>query len=110
MKTIAAAAAALLALSSLAFAQNDKAGKEDESATRSPWSGQTIDRNTGGVGSRTSIIKKDIGDGWSVGGQLTTKYEDPVIGGTGAPPPQPFGSRDTGRSSTIFGPYFEKKF
>lgn len=96
--------AMLVALTGLAHAQSST----DDTDKKSPWSGAVIDHKDGGLGSRTSILKKDVGDGWSIGGQLTTKYQDPNIGGTGAPPPHPF--RGESRSNTVIGPYFEKKF
>ena len=73
---------------------------------QSPWSGMTINRYDGLTGDSTTILKRDMGGGWSLGGQMTTPYQDPKIGGAGAPPPPP----QLERGHTLFGPYLEKKF
>jgi hypothetical protein len=48
-----------------------------------------------------------MGEGWAVGGQMTTPYKDPALGGSG-PPSNPLESPRSGH--TILGPYLEKKF
>ena len=74
---------------------------------KSPWSGMSINRYDGLTGDSTTVIKRDIGGGWSLGGQMTQPYQDPKIGGTGVPaPPQ----LDRPGGHTLFGPYLEKKF
>jgi hypothetical protein len=95
----------MLALTAAAAAQ-DAQHTKDAKGIKSPWSGSVTDQNIGGVGARTSTLKRDVGDGWSIGGQVTTKYQDPALGGNG-PPREPLGGS---RNTTIFGPYLEKKF
>lgn len=91
------------ALTTFAHAQ-DKPGLD---INKSPWSGSTTDRNDGLSGSSTTTIRRDIGDGLSIGGQVKTPYQDPALGGSG-PPANPIdGARSGG---TTFGPVLEKKF
>jgi hypothetical protein len=107
----------LLALTGLAGAQNNnqdnnqgnqgKLDKKDD-APKSPWSVTTVNRDYGNTGTSTTVIKKDVGDGWSVGGQMSTPYADRTIGGSGAPGLQQ--QFESPKSNTIFGPYLEKKF
>jgi hypothetical protein len=101
----------LVALMAIAQAQQAQQAQQPQQKpvpdlNQSPWSGMTIDRYDGLTGDSTTIIKRDMGGGWSVGGQMTTPYQDPKIGGTGAPPPPP----QLERGHTLFGPYLEKKF
>jgi hypothetical protein len=95
----------LAALTTGAVAEDAKGSKAPKEP-KSPWSGSITDQNAGGIGTRTSTLKREVGDGWSVGGQMTTTYQDPALGGSG-PPREPLGGS---RSNTIFGPYLEKKF
>ncbi len=41
---------------------------------KSPWSATTNERSDGLSGTSTTTIKRDIGDGFSVGGQMKTPY------------------------------------
>ena len=50
---------------------------------------------------------RDVGDGWSLGGKMTTPYQDKTIGGSGAPGLKQYESRSP---TTVFGPVLEKKF
>jgi len=75
--------------------------------TKSPWSVQTTDKSDGYFGSSSTTITRDIGDGWSVGGKMTTPYEDPKLGGSGAPGLKQYESPG---ADTTFGPVFQKKF
>ncbi len=93
----------LAVLGSLAQAQE----KSVPDLNKSPWSGTTTERSDGLSGTSTTTIKRDIGDGLSVGGQMKTPYTDPALGGSG-PPANPVDSARGG--STIFGPVLEKKF
>ena len=100
----------LLALMTVAQAQQPQQKPEQKPVpdlNASPWSGMSINRFDGLTGDSTTIIKRDMGSGWSIGGQMTTPYQDPKIGGTGVPPP-PQLDRPSGH--TLFGPYLEKKF
>jgi hypothetical protein len=107
--------AVLAALTTLAHAQQnpiDKPAGEKAGATKtpepnSPWSVKTIDRSDGYFGSSSTTVTRDIGDGWSVGGKLSTPYEDPKIGGSGAPGLKQYESPG---NNTVIGPVFEKKF
>ena len=85
----------------------DKRGQPAPDLNKSPWSGMSVNRYDGLTGESNTIIKRDMGGGWAVGGQLTTPYQDPKIGGTGQPAP-PQLERPAGH--TLFGPYLEKKF
>ena len=106
----------LLALAASAQAQQPQPKPDQKPApdakpvpdlNHSPWSGMSINRYDGLTGDSTTIIKRDMGGGWAVGGQVTTPYQDPKIGGAGAPAP-PQLERPGGH--TLFGPYLEKKF
>jgi hypothetical protein len=102
--------AVLAALTTLAQAQDTRQDAKPEPKgieTKSPWSVTTTDRSDGYFGSQSTTIKRDIGDGWSLGGKLTTPYEDPAIGGSGAPGLKQYESPG---NTTTFGPVFEKKF
>jgi hypothetical protein len=107
----------LLALTTLAHAQDrpppDKPvqkrieEKPVPDLNKSPWSVDTTTSSDGLRGNSTTTIKRDLGDGLSIGGQMKTPYQEPVVGGRGAPD-NPF---EGGRSGpTIFGPVLEKKF
>jgi hypothetical protein len=74
---------------------------------KSPWSATTTERSDGLSGSSTTTIKREIGDGLSVGGQTKTPYTEPALGGSG-PPANPVDSARGG--GTILGPVLEKKF
>ena len=93
----------LAALVSLAQAQE----KSVPDLNKSPWSGTTSERSDGLSGTSTTTIKREIGDGFSVGGQMKAPYQDPALGGSG-PPANPVDSARGG--NTIFGPVLEKKF
>jgi hypothetical protein len=100
----------LLALAASAQAQQPQQKPEPKPAPdldKSSWSGMSINRYDGLTGEQSTIIKRDMGGGWSLGGQLTTPYQDPKIGGTGVPPPPQL---DRPGGHTLFGPYLEKKF
>jgi hypothetical protein len=75
---------------------------------KSPWSATLTNQDNGFTGTSKVIIKRDIGQGWSVGGQMITPYADQRIGGSGAPGLQQ--DLDGPGHSTMFGPVFEKKF
>ena len=72
---------------------------------KSPWS---VDSSTksDGAGTPRTTIKREIGDGLSIGGQMKPPYQEPVVGGQGPPGPLE-GARG---GSTILGPVLEKKF
>ncbi len=93
----------LVALGCLAQAQD----RPVPDLNKSPWSGTTTERSDGLSGSSTTTIKREIGDGLSVGGQMKTPYQDPALGGSG-PPANPVDSARGG--NTVFGPVLEKKF
>lgn len=93
----------LLALGSLAQAQD----KPVPDINKSPWSATITERSDGLSGTSTTTLKRDIGDGLSIGGQMKAPYTEPSLGGSGAPS-NPI---DSARSSgTILGPVLEKKF
>jgi hypothetical protein len=73
----------------------------------SPWSVDTVTKSDGYFGSSSTTIKRDMGEGWSLGGKMTTPYEDQKIGGSGAPGLKQY--ENPGRGTT-FGPVLEKKF
>ena len=91
------------ALGALAQAQERPA----PDLNKSPWSGTTTERSDGLSGTSTTTIKRDIGDGLSVGGQMKTPYTEPALGGSGPPANPVDGARG---GSTILGPVLEKKF
>jgi hypothetical protein len=93
----------LAALGCLAQAQE----KPAPDLNKSPWSGTTTERSDGLSGTSTTTIKREIGDGLSVGGQMKAPYQDPALGGSG-PPANPVDSARSG--GTTFGPVLEKKF
>ena len=99
----------LAALATVAHAEDAKVDKPEPKGleTTSPWSVNTTDRSDGYFGASSTTITRDIGDGWSVGGKLTTPYEDPKLGGSGAPGLKQYES--PGANTTI-GPVFQKKF
>jgi hypothetical protein len=103
--------AMLAALTSLAVAQDGKTDTRPEPPKRieskSPWSVETLDRSDGYFGSSSTTIKRDMGDGWAVGGKMTTPYQDQRIGGSGAPGLQQY---ESPKNNTMFGPVLEKKF
>jgi hypothetical protein len=74
---------------------------------KSPWSGTSTNKRDGLTGTSTTTLKREVGEGWAVGGQMTTPYQDPALGGSG-PPSSPLDSTRSGH--TILGPYLEKKF
>jgi len=88
---------------------SDKPAKPAPDLNQSPWSGMSINRFDGLTGDSTTIIKRDMGGGWAIGGQMTAPYQDPRIGGTGVPPPPQLDRPGVG-GHTLFGPYLEKKF
>jgi hypothetical protein len=97
----------LAALTASAQAQDKKADDKDKTPVKSPWSVNTTDRKDGYFGSSSTTVTRDVGDGWSVGGKMTTPYQDQVIGGHGAPGLKQYENPGTG---TVFGPVLEKKF
>jgi hypothetical protein len=104
--------ALLVTLTTLAQAQGDDAGRKPvESKTpdlnASPWSVDSVTKSDGYFGSSSTTVTRDIGDGWSLGGKMTTPYQDRKIGGSGAPGLEQY--RNPG-NTTVFGPVLEKKF
>jgi hypothetical protein len=93
----------LAVLGALAQAQE----KPVPDLNKSPWSATTIERSDGLTGTSTTTIKREIGDGLSVGGQMKTPYQDPALGGSGPPANPVEGARG---GNTILGPVLEKKF
>ena len=110
MKTVLSLAV-LVALTGLAHAQEAKTGTNADDKkgidTKSPWSVKTDDKSDGYFGSSSTTITRDVGDGWSVGGKMTTPYEDPKIGGAGSPGLKQYESPG---NNTVIGPVIEKKF
>jgi hypothetical protein len=97
--------ALLIALTALALAQESQQ-KPVPDLNKSPWSGSATTKSDGLTGGSTTILKREIGEGWAVGGQMTAPYQDPKIGGSGPP-----GNRlESPKGNTLFGPYLEKKF
>jgi len=94
----------LAALTTLAHAQEKKPPPD---LNKSPWSAETSNRSDGYTGTMDTIIKRDMGEGWAVGGKMSAPYQDPKIGGSGPPTNQLDSSRS---GTTLFGPYLEKKF
>jgi hypothetical protein len=95
-----------------ALAQADTGKKPEKKPVpdidKSPWSATITNHDNGFTGTSKMTIKRDMGQGWSVGGQMVTPYEDQRIGGSGAP-----GLRDDldgPKRGTMFGPVFEKQF
>jgi hypothetical protein len=99
----------VVGLASAAHAQDDNkkpaAPKTIESSN--PWSVDTVTKSDGYFGSSSTTIKRDMGEGWSLGGKMTTPYEDQKIGGSGAPGFKQYENRS---NTTVFGPVLEKKF
>ena len=96
----------LATLTAFALA-DDKKPEPQDTETKSPWSVQSVDKSDGYLGSSSTTITRDIGDGWAVGGKMTTPYRDERIGGSGAPGLKQYESPG---ANTMFGPVFEKKF
>ena len=109
MKTPLALAALLVALAAVAHAQDGNTTKPQKKPVpdlnKSPWSATITNQFDGYTGDQRTVIKRDIGDGWAIGGQMVAPYEDPKIGGSA-----PDLRSDVQKRSTIFGPYLEKKF
>jgi hypothetical protein len=97
----------LAALVSFAQAQDKKADDSKPLAPNSPWSVDTVDKSDGYFGSSSTTVTRDIGEGWSLGGKLTTPYEEPKIGGSGAPGHKQY---ENPSSTTVIGPVLQKKF
>ena len=99
----------LLAALSVAAQADDKkpVEKPAPNLNSSPWSVDTVTKSDGYFGSSSTTIKRDMGEGWSLGGKMTTPYEDQKIGGSGAPGLKQYESPSRG---TTFGPVLEKKF
>jgi hypothetical protein len=101
----------LAALAAPAQAQDSKTDKKPEPPksieSHSPWSVDTVTKSDGYFGSSSTTVKRDMGEGWSLGGKMTTPYEDQKIGGSGAPGLKQYESPSRG---TTFGPVLEKKF
>jgi hypothetical protein len=100
----------LAALTTFAQAQdnkNDNKNDKKPAEAGSPWSVKTLDKNDGLFGSSSTIVTRDVGDGWSLGGKMTNPYQDRKIGGSGAPGLKQYESPG---NSTVFGPVLEKKF
>ena len=102
----------LAALTTIARADDTKAdSKAPEKKgieAKSPWSVDTTDRSDGYFGTSSTKVMRDMGDGWAVGGKMTTPYQDQKIGGGG--PPGGLHQFETPKSNTLFGPVLEKKF
>jgi hypothetical protein len=106
---------ALAALTAVAQAQDasavTKTDKKPEPPkgieSKSPWSVETLDKSDGYFGSSSTTIKRDMGDGWAVGGKISTPYQDQRIGGSGTPGLQQY---ESPKNNTMFGPVLEKKF
>ena len=88
-----------------AFAQAQERPASD--LNKSPWSATTTERSDGLSGTSTTTIKREIGDGLSVGGQMRTPYTEPALGGSGPPANPVDGARG---GNPILGPVLEKKF
>lgn len=115
MKTAASLSLGLfVALASAAHAQDKQDNKTGNKPAEpkgieanSPWSVDNVTKSDGYFGSSSTTLKRDMGEGWSVGGKMTTPYEDEKIGGSGAPGLKQYESPG---SNTMFGPVLEKKF
>jgi hypothetical protein len=99
--------AALVAGAQAQTAQQDKTTEPKGIDAKSPWSVKSFDQNDGLLGSSSTTVTRDLGDGWSVGGKMTTPYQDERIGGSGAPGLKQY---EKPGANTTFGPVFEKKF
>jgi hypothetical protein len=97
----------LVALTALAQADDKKADDKAKALDKNPWSVDSVTKNDGYFGSSSTTVTRDVGDGWSVGGKMTTPYQDQVIGGHGAPGLKQY---ENPGNSTVFGPVLEKKF
>jgi hypothetical protein len=100
----------MLALTGFANAQSSPPAPEKKPVpdiNKSPWSAQTTTSSDGYFGSTTTTIKRDVGDGWALGAQMSTPFEDRKIGGSGPPGLDRYESPN---GKTLFGPYLEKKF
>jgi hypothetical protein len=97
----------LVALATLARAEDKKTDDKAKALDKNPWSVDSVTKSDGYFGSSSTTVTRDVGDGWSVGGKMTTPYQDPTIGGQGAPGLKQYESPS---SSTVFGPVLEKKF
>jgi hypothetical protein len=107
MKTVLSLAM-LAALTTLAQADDKKPAEPKGAEANNPWSVKTLDKNDGYFGSSSTTVTRDVGDGWSLGGKMTTPYQDSKIGGSGAPGVKQYESPNS--NTTVFGPVLEKKF
>jgi hypothetical protein len=110
MKKAAWTVCLLLALTAVAHAQADTSKKPDKKPVpdinSNGWSASMTHRDDSISGTSTTVIKRDMGHGWAVGGQMTQSYDDAKINGGGPPNLMP----DDVQRSTVFGPYLEKRF
>lgn len=88
-------------------AEKKAADSKGPDLNASPWSVDTVTKSDGYFGSSSTTVKRDMGDGWSLGGQMTTPYQDPKIGGSGPPSLKQY---ENPSNTTVFGPVLEKKF
>ena len=104
---IALAVCLAVAFAATAYADDKKPQKKPApDLNTSPWSATVTDKNYGLTGTSRTVVKRDMGSGWSVGGQMTVPYQDQRIGGSGAPG---FNFESPTRGTT-FGPYLHKQF
>lgn len=97
----------LAAFAAVARAEDQKPAEPKGAEIRSPWSVDSVTKSDGYFGSSSTTLKRDMGEGWSVGGKMTTPYEDQRIGGSGSPGLHQY---ESPKGSTTFGPVLEKKF
>ena len=75
--------------------------------SKSQWHVDTAKSSDGLRGSSTTSIKRHIGPGLWMGGQMKSPYREPALGGQGAPGNPIQGVRN---GTTIFGPVLEMRF
>ena len=71
----------LAAFAAVARAEDQKPAEPKGAEIKSPWSVDSVTKSDGYFGSSSTTLKRDMGEGWSLGGKMTTPYEDQRIGG-----------------------------
>ena len=74
---------------------------------KSQWAVEMGKSSNGLLGSSTTTIKRHIGPGLWLGGQMKSPYREPAAGGQGAPGNPIQGVRN---GTTVFGPVLEMRF
>lgn len=97
---------ALIVFAAAAQAQDTEPAPKKPAADQPGWAASIVHHDDSISGTRMTVIKRELGQGWAVGGQMTQTDGDLKADGNGPPNMMP----DRVQRSTIFGPYLEKRF